>query len=93
MAKKPQSDISKAMDKSGKLARKGRYDEAVKALLPYQNDSGVRKMIDATKKLGKAVKELKANPMHKKVKFSVERKGNSIQVSAGEKRGCWPFRF
>lgn len=92
MANKPQSEISKAIDKSSKLAVKGKYDEAVRVLLPYQNDLGVRKIIEATKNLGKGVKELKANPWHKRIRWRTKRKGNKISLVAEEKRGCWPFR-
>jgi hypothetical protein len=60
MAKKAQSEISKALDKSSKLASQGKYDEAIKALNPYRRDAGVRKVIERTKGLKKAVKNLKS---------------------------------
>lgn len=92
MAKKPQSNISKAMDKATKLSVKGKYDEAVKVLLPYQNDSGVKKIIEATRNLGKSVKELKADPLHKRFRWQVKVKGNRVSVNPKEKPGCWPFK-
>jgi hypothetical protein len=93
MAKKSQSEISKAIDKANKLARKGKYAEAVKVLRPYQSDSGARKIMNATEKLGKSVKELKSDPLHKRFRWRAKRDGNKVTLVAEEKRGCWPFRF
>jgi hypothetical protein len=59
MAKKSQSDISKAIDKANKLAVKGKYDEAINTLKPYRSDAAAKKMIERTKGLKKAVRNLR----------------------------------